>query len=124
MTTRHPTWHVVARATVRAGALASVAAAIAGWLLAGAPDVGTAIELEWHRWLALGATAARQLMGTAIAVTRERGRWLERSDGRKVLITLHPSALLRMEPADKAAGYAAWVADLKQAARHFASSDK
>ena len=74
--------------------------------------------------VALGATAARQLMGTAVAVTRERGRWLERSDGRKVLITLHPSALLRMEPADKAAAYAAWVADLKHAAKHFASSDK
>ncbi len=63
--------------------------------------------------VALGATAARQLMGTAVAVTRERGRWLERSDGRRVLITLHPSALLRMEPEDKAAAYAAWLADLK-----------
>ena len=58
-------------------------------------------------------------MGTAVAVTRERGRWLERSDGRKVLITLHPSALLRMEPEDKAAAYAAWVADLHKAAAHF-----
>jgi hypothetical protein len=28
-----------------------------------------------------------------------------------------------MEPEDKAAAYAAWVADLKHAARHFASSD-
>ena len=71
--------------------------------------------------VALGATAARQLMGTAGAVTRERGRWLERSDGRKVLITLHPSALLRMEPADKADAYAAWLADLRQAAAHFAA---
>jgi DNA polymerase len=70
--------------------------------------------------VALGATAARQLMGTAVAVTRERGRWLERSDGRKVLITLHPSALLRMEPEDKAAAYAAWLADLRKAAEHFA----
>jgi DNA polymerase len=74
--------------------------------------------------VALGATAARQLMGTTVAVTRERGRWLERSDGRKVLITLHPSALLRLDPDDKAAGYAAWLADLKRAAAHFASSDK
>jgi probable DNA metabolism protein len=70
--------------------------------------------------VALGATAARQLMGTAIAVTRERGRWLERSDGRRVLITLHPSALLRTEPEDKAAAYAAWVADLRKAAAHYA----
>ena len=56
-------------------------------------------------------------------MTRERGRWLERSDGRRVLITLHPSALLRMEPEDKAAAYAAWIADLQHAAAHFASSD-
>jgi len=69
--------------------------------------------------VALGATAARQLMGTAIAVTRERGRWLERSDGRKVLITLHPSALLRVDPGDKAAAYAAWLGDLRKAAAHF-----
>jgi DNA polymerase len=70
--------------------------------------------------VALGATAARQLLGRTVPVLRERGHWLERSDGRRVLITLHPSALLRMDPADKAAGYAAWLADLRRAAEHFA----
>jgi len=72
--------------------------------------------------VALGATAARQLMGTTISVLRERGRWLVRSDGRRVLITLHPSALLRVEPEDKAAAYAAWLADLHHAAEHFSTS--
>ncbi|HEX7436144.1 MAG TPA: UdgX family uracil-DNA binding protein [Caldimonas sp.] len=66
--------------------------------------------------VALGATAARQLMGAPIAVTRQRGQWLTRADGRRVLITLHPSALLRMEPEDKDAAYAAWLADLRRAA--------
>jgi uracil-DNA glycosylase family protein len=66
--------------------------------------------------VALGATAARQLMGTPIAVTRERGRWLRRADGRRVLITLHPSALLRMEPEDKESAWKAWLADLRKAA--------
>ena len=66
--------------------------------------------------VALGATAARQLMGRGVAVTRERGQWLRRADGRRVLITLHPSALLRMEPEDKAAAWTAWLADLKKAA--------
>lgn len=66
--------------------------------------------------VALGATAARQLMGHAVAVTRSRGQWLKRADGRRVLIALHPSALLRMEPEDKDAAYAAWLADLRQAA--------
>ena len=66
--------------------------------------------------VALGATAARQLMGHAVAVTRSRGQWMKRADGRRVLITLHPSALLRMEPEDKADAYEAWLADLRQVA--------
>ena len=66
--------------------------------------------------VALGATAARQLLGRPVAVTRERGQWLQRADGRQVLITLHPSALLRMEPADRDAAYAAWLRDLQAAA--------
>ncbi|HZV92327.1 MAG TPA: UdgX family uracil-DNA binding protein [Caldimonas sp.] len=66
--------------------------------------------------VALGATAARQLMGTAVAVTRQRGRWLKRPDGRQVLVTLHPSALLRMDPQDKDDAYGAWLADLRKAA--------
>ena len=66
--------------------------------------------------IALGATAARQLMGGVVAVTRERGKWLRRADGRRVLITLHPSALLRMDPEDKEAAWKAWLADLKKAA--------
>ena len=74
--------------------------------------------------VALGATAARQLMGTTLSVLRERGRWLVRSDGRRVLITLHPSALLRVDPEDKAAAYAAWLADLRHAAEHFAASTR
>jgi DNA polymerase len=73
--------------------------------------------------VALGATAARQLMGTTVSVLRERGKWLVRSDGRRVLITLHPSALLRVDPEDKAAAYAAWLADLRHAADHFAAPD-
>jgi DNA polymerase len=63
--------------------------------------------------VALGATAARQLLGRAVPVTAERGRWLLRDDGRRVLITLHPAALLRMEPALFDAAYAAWLADLR-----------
>ena len=70
--------------------------------------------------VALGATAARQLMGGVVSVTRERGKWLRRVDGRRVLITLHPSALLRMEPEDKEAAWTAWLADLRKAAAFIA----
>ena len=65
--------------------------------------------------VALGATAARSLMGRQVAVTAERGKWLERADGRKVLITLHPSALLRVQPDEREAAFKAFVADLKKA---------
>ena len=46
----------------------------------------------------------------------ERGRWLQRDDRLQVLVTLHPSALLRMDAAAFEAAYAAWLQDLRQAA--------
>ena len=66
--------------------------------------------------VALGATAARSLLGVPVAVTKERGRWLLRADGRQVLITLHPSALLRTDPAERDAAYQRWLDDLRLAA--------
>ena len=65
--------------------------------------------------VALGATAARSLMGHAVAVTAERGKWLERADGLKVLVTLHPSALLRGDPNERAEAFAAYVKDFAKA---------
>ncbi len=65
--------------------------------------------------VALGSTAARSLMGHPVSVTAERGNWLTRADGRKVLITLHPSALLRMPSEEREEAFAAFVADLKKA---------
>jgi DNA polymerase len=65
--------------------------------------------------VALGATAARSLMGASVPVLRNRGQWLKRPDGRRVLVTLHPSALLRMEPEAKEQAWADWLEDLKQA---------
>ena len=62
--------------------------------------------------VALGATAARSLLGRDVAVTRERGQWLERPDGRRVLVTLHPSALLRTPPEAREEAHAAWLRDL------------
>lgn len=69
--------------------------------------------------VALGATAARSLLGRAVPVTAERGTWLARPDGREVLVTLHPSALLRVDPEDRKAAFEAFVADLRQAQRLF-----
>lgn len=62
--------------------------------------------------VALGATAARSLLGRAVAVSSERG-WHRRADGLPVLVTLHPAALLRMDAAAAAdAAFEQWLADL------------
>jgi len=68
--------------------------------------------------LALGATAARALMHRTVAVTRERGQWLEGPLGIPVLVTLHPSALLRGDPAEHEATYRQWLEDLALATEH------
>jgi uracil-DNA glycosylase family protein len=65
--------------------------------------------------VALGRVAASALLGRPIKVMTERGHWLRRSDGIEVLITVHPSALLRGDPAQKEAAYAAWLDDLSVA---------
>lgn len=65
--------------------------------------------------VALGATAAQSLMGRPVAVTRERGQWLPRPDGLQVLVTLHPSALLRMPAEEQEEAFAHWLADLRLA---------
>ena len=65
--------------------------------------------------IALGATAARALLGRPVAVMRERGQWHESPRGEPVLVTLHPSALLRGDPAQHDAAYAEWLRDLSLA---------
>jgi len=42
-------------------------------------------------------------------------RRMHKSDGRRVLVALHPSALLRGEPALRETACAAWLADLQRA---------
>ena len=65
--------------------------------------------------IALGATAATSLLGRKVAVMSERGQWFTRPDGLRVLVTLHPAALLRTPPEHQAAAYTAWLEDLTQA---------
>jgi uracil-DNA glycosylase len=66
--------------------------------------------------VALGATAAQGLAGRAIPVGANRGAVLDVSNGLRVFITIHPSALLRLEDEeDKRSGYASFVNDLRSA---------
>ena len=91
-----------------------------------------------HQWLereialvhpalivALGATAARAIFGRATAIEKNRGRIIEAGQANigydaAVLVTVHPSFLLRVPDEDRAAAYERFVADL-QLIRPYAS---
>lgn len=92
------------------------------------PDAG---EISACRWwieqemlivrprivIALGATAARSLLGKPVTISRERGRAIPLDSGAEAWITVHPSYLLRLpDPDAKAAQHAAFIADLRSAA--------
>lgn len=93
------------------------------------PDAG---EVQACRWwyeqerllvkpemtVAMGATAARQLLGKAVTITAMRGRAIELPEGGLVWVTIHPSFLLRMPDKSRAEDeFAAFVEDLKGAAK-------
>jgi uracil-DNA glycosylase len=69
--------------------------------------------------VALGSTAARSLLGRAVPVMAERGKWLPRADGLPVLVTVHPSSLLRVPSEDREAAFALFVKDLAKARKVF-----
>jgi DNA polymerase len=68
--------------------------------------------------VALGATAAQSLAGRPFPVQSNRGEVLELASGLRVLITIHPSALLRLrDERDKREAYDAFVRDLRSIAQ-------
>lgn len=92
------------------------------------PDRG---EIEACRWwldaeirlirpklvVALGATAARALLGRTVTISKLRGAPVELL-GHQGLITVHPSFLLRVpDETSRAAEYRKFIADLRQAAK-------
>ena len=87
-----------------------------------------AYEIERCRWwneierklvkpdliVALGATAARSLTGRNVTITKVRGELMALEDGSRLVVTVHPSSLLRIEDEKgKALRYGELVADLK-----------
>ena len=88
------------------------------------PNVGEIKACRW--WLdheldllkpkmavALGATAAQSLLGKAVPITRMRGQMVEREDGLRVFLTIHPSFILRIpDAAEKEAERRRFRADL------------
>ena len=66
----------------------------------------------------LGATAAHAILGNNFSVTRQRGEIVSSPLAKKIVATIHPSALLRM-PAekDRHAEMQRFVGDLQKVAR-------
>ncbi len=87
-----------------------------------------AYEIERCRWwndleraivkpelvVALGATAARSLLGRTVSITSVRGKILQAGDGMRLAVTIHPSYLLRIiERQDNEQEYRRFVGDLR-----------
>ncbi len=67
--------------------------------------------------VALGATAARAVLGRTVTIGRERSRPIALDGNAQAFVTVHPSYLLRLpDEESKAREYAAFVEDLKHAA--------
>jgi uracil-DNA glycosylase family protein len=60
----------------------------------------------------LGATAAKALFGSSFRITSQRGKMLN-WEGFALVPTVHPSAILRTDPADRDAAFDALVDDLR-----------
>ena len=68
--------------------------------------------------VALGATAAKALLGAAFRVTERRGELVERPSGPPVVATVHPSSILRARDDDaRRVEMAAFIDDLKTVAK-------
>ena len=67
--------------------------------------------------VALGATAAQALFGREFRVTKQRGVRVETDLAPSALATIHPSAILRADEADREAELSAFIDDLRAAAR-------
>ena len=71
--------------------------------------------------VALGATAVRSVAGRPHPINTIRGRFMPLADGGRMMATIHPSYLLRIQDeADKRAQYRRFVADLRICARALA----
>jgi len=89
------------------------------------PDAGEISACRW--WIeherelvrppvtvALGATAARSLIGKTVTISKVRGEPLALEDGSECWVTVHPSSLLRMpDPEKRRESRALFLRDLK-----------
>ena len=91
-----------------------------------------ASEIEACRWwlklertivkpqviVAMGATAARGVLGRTITIAKARGEVLSDEDGIRVVVTIHPSYVLRQQDEEsREREYEGLVADLRRCAK-------
>jgi uracil-DNA glycosylase len=68
--------------------------------------------------VAMGATAVRSVLGRSVGITTLRGSPQPLPDGTMLMVTIHPSFLLRIrEESDKKREFTSFVSDLCTAAR-------
>jgi uracil-DNA glycosylase family protein len=60
----------------------------------------------------LGGTAVRALLGPKVKVLVNRGKFFDSEWGPKILVTVHPSSILRVLPEDRAQAFELLVKDL------------
>lgn len=71
--------------------------------------------IEPELTVAMGTTAARALTGRPVKITEARGGTFDTPRGRPMLVTIHPSALLRVrESQDREAEFDRFVEDLRR----------
>ncbi len=61
----------------------------------------------------LGASAAQTVMGRGVRIHEERGKWLPTHLSQRLLVTVHPSALLRMSMGMRRQEFSRFVGDLQ-----------
>lgn len=66
----------------------------------------------------LGATATMALLGPRATVARFRGVIIERDAGPSLLVTVHPSFILRVPPGSRETAYRGLVEDLRMAGQY------
>jgi uracil-DNA glycosylase len=115
---KHFKWEPRGKLRIHAKPSAREIAACRPWLRAEIEAVRPKVVL------ALGATAARSVIGPGFRVTRERGRLTSSPLGTRVIATVHPASILRApDPQSRRLAMEAFVADLRVAAKVLAEDD-
>ncbi len=107
---KHFKWEARGKRRIHAKPSWSEVAACQPWLEAELAVVKPAVLVL------LGAVAAQSLLGKQFRVTKQRGEPVDSPLAPYVTATIHPSAILRGEPADREREFAGLVGDLRKVA--------